>query len=313
MFLEQIPLDADVDWLDKETVDAEVKMKVVDEYIRIDGRLYGIEFEQDDNMDISMKVFDYSLRGARRYGTTSERDATVMVFPRVCAVFLRSNANTPESLKWVFLFPDGQSVELSVPVIRLENLSVAEIKKRNLLPIGQFKPRTFDPLSERNIDEFHATITQLKGALIESVADGSITLDNAKAMWDSIKAQMENAYAKTDMEVDEIMVTSITETFPWTDYKEAFDEIRAEVRPLVEAEVRPEIEAEVRAKVEAETEAKRDMAIALSMFRNLDNSASYITRILKAAGIPDEIINEAMQQVKAERSIEGRQRSESER
>ena len=38
VFLDQIPLDAEVVWLDKETVDADVIMKVADTYIVPAGR-----------------------------------------------------------------------------------------------------------------------------------------------------------------------------------------------------------------------------------------------------------------------------------
>ncbi|MDR0490822.1 MAG: hypothetical protein LBH28_06225 [Oscillospiraceae bacterium] len=311
VFFEHIPMDAEVVWLDKETVDAEVKMKVADEYIRIGGRLFGIEFEQDDNADnISMKVFDYSLRGARRYGTTSERGTTIMEFPQVCAIFLRSNANTPDGLKWVFMFPDGQSVTLAVPVIKLEDLSVEEIKRRNLMPIGQFKPRTFEPLNKRNIGEFHATVVELVDALKEGVADGSITQDIAVAMHDSILTQIDEALARTDMEVEEIMVTSIKETFPLTDYRELFREIKEE--SMAEGEAKGMAEGE--AKGRAEGEANRDMAIAQAMFKNADNnSPAAIAKLLKAAGISDEIIKEANDRARAERSSQAREKAEPER
>jgi len=284
VFEDNIPIDAEVIWHDKETVDESNTLRVADVYVRIGGRLFGIEFEQGDDTDISIKVFSYSLRGARRHGITSSRDSTTIEFPRVCVIFLRSTANTPRKLKWTYLFPDGQSIEQDVPVIRLEDLSVAEIRRRHLMPVGQFKLRTFEPLNKRNIDEFRATFTELETALTESIADGSMTREAAADMLNNIVDQYNNAVARTDMEVEPIMVTSITETIPWADYLSLFREGRAEGR----------------AEGEAVGKAERDMDIAKAMFRNSDSSPEVVAKNLRAAGISEEVIKEASEYAKTQ-------------
>ena len=44
VFEDSIPIDADVVWLDKETVDESNTLRAADTYVRIGGRLFGIEF-----------------------------------------------------------------------------------------------------------------------------------------------------------------------------------------------------------------------------------------------------------------------------
>ncbi|MDR0490820.1 MAG: hypothetical protein LBH28_06215 [Oscillospiraceae bacterium] len=63
----------------------------------------------------------------------------------------------------------------------------------------------------------------------------------------------------------------------------------------------------------AEGEASRDMAIAQAMFKNMDNSPAAMAKLLKTAGISDEIIKEANDQARAERSSRAREKAKSER
>lgn len=64
-----IPLDATIDWLDKESVDAKSTAVISDFYPRINGRMYVIEVEQDSkNSDMVVRVCKYSVGGAMLHG-----------------------------------------------------------------------------------------------------------------------------------------------------------------------------------------------------------------------------------------------------
>jgi len=56
----------------------------------------------------------------------------------------------------------------SFPTIRLAEMSVEDIAGRDLLPIGQFYMRTFEPLTKNNVGAFNAAaslLAELKGAV----------------------------------------------------------------------------------------------------------------------------------------------------
>src|SRR5215510_12855155 len=65
LFDDDIPLDAPVEWLDKETVSDKHTAIVADFYPRIAGRMYAIEVEYDDRSDdMAIRIFKYTVGGA---------------------------------------------------------------------------------------------------------------------------------------------------------------------------------------------------------------------------------------------------------
>ncbi|MDR1603348.1 MAG: hypothetical protein LBS10_00955, partial [Gracilibacteraceae bacterium] len=89
LFGDDIPLDAKVEWLDKENVDDEYRLLVADFYPRIDGRMYSVEIEQDDKGGMALRVFRYALGGALRHNTVAEHSRLKIAFPHPCVVFLK--------------------------------------------------------------------------------------------------------------------------------------------------------------------------------------------------------------------------------
>jgi hypothetical protein len=260
-----IPLDAKVEWLDKESVDDEYKALVADFYPRIGGRMYSVEVEQDGGGDMALRVFRYALGGALRHNMASGASWLNVTFPHPCVVFLRSGPNAPRELMWKMEFFDGQSVELRVPSIRLAEMSVEEIAERDLFPVGQFYLRTFEPLTERKLDGFAEAGRRLMAALKAAMERGAVPSHVAAEMQDVIRKTAENAMAKSKMEVDLAMHTSIIETLPWIDYGEVFDQIEARGRAAGEAAGRAEGRAEGEERERAKWRgavADRDAALA---------------------------------------------------
>ena len=138
LFGDSIPLDAPVEWLDKESINDKHSAIIADFYPRIDGKMYSIEIEESDRGDMAIRVFKYTVGGAMLHNMTSAGAELSITFPQPCVVFLKSTGNTPQKLTWNVKFFDGQKVTLQIPTIRLAELSVKEIAERNLFPIGQF-------------------------------------------------------------------------------------------------------------------------------------------------------------------------------
>jgi hypothetical protein len=98
LFGGDIPLDAKVEWLDKESVNDQHTGFVADFYPRIGGDMYHIEVEQDDNGDMSVRVFQYAVGGAILHNMTATDAELTVTFPKPCVVFLKSGARTPKEL-----------------------------------------------------------------------------------------------------------------------------------------------------------------------------------------------------------------------
>jgi len=300
---DNIPIDASVDWLDKESVSDKLTAIIADFYPRIDGKMYAIEIEQADNGDMAIRVFKYTVGGAILHSMTATDAELHITFPQPCVVFLDSTKNTPQRLTWHISFFDGQEISLQVPVIRLAELSVKEIAQRNLLPIGQFYLRTFETLNEQKVEDFRAAAASLLIEIRDAAKQKLIPFHVGRQMSETIRKTMENAIIRAEQEVGFIMTTNIVETLPWIDYQEVVEHSKAEGR------------AEGKAEGIAEGKAERDMEIALKVFERLDRgmSLSMIIRTLKDYGIPNDIINSAQKQTEAQRAQQPKQRSEPER
>jgi hypothetical protein len=286
LFGDDLPLDAKVEWLDKESVDDEYKALVADFYPRINGRMYSVEAEQDDNGDMALRVFRYALGGALRHNTAADDSRLKITFPHPCVIFLKSGANTPRRLTWEIEFFDGQSVTLRIPSIRLAELSVDEIVARGLLPIGQFYLRTFEPLTKHGIEGFAEAAAKLLTELKEAAERGTVPHHLAVEMQDTIRKTAENVIVKSNTEVDMNINADILETLPWIDYGDLFEKL----------------EARGRTEGRAEGKTERDMEIALNAFtkwKTLDVPA--IAENLKSLGIPETTVEAARKQAAAGR------------
>ena len=170
LFDDDIPLDARVEWLDKETASEKHTGIVADLYPRVSDKMYAIEIEQDArSRDISIRVFRYSVGGAMLHSTTATKSALNISFPQPCVIFLKSTRSTPKNILWNIEFFDGQKVALQVPTIRLGELSVKEIAERNLFPIGQFYLRKFEKLTKRKVKAFREAAAELLEELGKAV------------------------------------------------------------------------------------------------------------------------------------------------
>ena len=63
---DSIPLDAPVEWLDKESVTDKNTAIVADFYPRIGGKIYAIEIEQDGSGDMALRVFKLQRKIRKR-------------------------------------------------------------------------------------------------------------------------------------------------------------------------------------------------------------------------------------------------------
>jgi hypothetical protein len=273
---EDVPLDASVEWLGKESVNDKHIGFIADFYPRIDGNMYHIEVEQDDNGDMAVRVFKYTVGGAILHNMTATDSELTVTFPKPCVVFLKSGANTPKTLTWKINFFDGDTKVLHIPTIRLADMSVEEIAERNLLPIGQFYLRTFEPLTESQVEDFRKAAASLLNGLREAVEDGAVPYHIGMQIQDTIRTVAENTIAKSRLEVGLNMSTNIVETLPWIDYREVFQK--------VEERGKAEGKAEGIAVGKAEGKAEGYMDVALKFFRkahtnplwkNLQNTIQY--------------------------------------
>ena len=305
LFGDDISLDAQVEWLDKESVGDKHTAIVADFYPRIDGKMYSIEIEESDRGDMALRVFRYTVGGAMLHSMTATDAEVNITFPQPCVVFLRSTGNTPVKLTWNVVFFDGQKVALQVPTIRLADLSVKEIAERDLLPIGQFYLRTYETLTKSNENSFKETAAALLAELKNAVESGSVPYHTGVQMQETIRKTLENIIIKSEQEAGFIMTTNIVETLPWVDYREVFTKL----------EERGKAEGKAEGKVEGKAEGKAEtqMEVAVKAFTRLGRGKDpeVVVQMLKDLEIPARVIEAA--KLEAGRAMQDRNRRGQER
>ena len=241
---DNIPINAKVEWLDKESRGKNKNTGIVaDFYPRIAGKLYAIEIEQDSRSgEIALRIFKYAIGGAMLHSSNSTRTEINITFPQPCVIFLKSTKNTPRELLWNVDFYDGQKITLKVPTIQLSELSIREIAKRNLLPIGQFYLRKFEKLTDKKADEFYKAAEELLLEIKAAVDNKLISQDIGKQMQETVQQTIENAIAKSKltMEVRFKMTTNIKETLRYTNYPKLVREAResGKAEGIIEGEIK---------------------------------------------------------------------------
>jgi hypothetical protein len=226
LFGDNIPDGARVEWLDKEIVDDQYKAIVADLYPRINGQMYTVEIESDDNGGMALRIFKYSVGGVLRHSLLASDSEVTIDFPKPCVVFLKSGPAAPERLTWHINFFDGQKVTVNVPVLRLAELSVREIAERHLFPVGQFFLRTFEPLTQPKLDGFREAARALTAELKSAVDTGAIPAHIGLKIQDNIRQTAENTISRSKLEgVDLAMASSVMETLTCIDYDEVFHQL----------------------------------------------------------------------------------------
>jgi hypothetical protein len=230
---------------------------------------------------------------------TATDSELIIKLPQPCVIFLDSKASTPKKLVWKFEFFDGDTKTLEIPTIRMAELSVKEIMKRDLMPIGQFYLRTFEPLTDSKADDFQSAARELLAILKKEAIEHNIIPHHLVfEMQEIIRKTAENALDRANMEVDFDMTTNILETLPWIDYSEVFENLEERARMKGEAKGRAEGKAEGEAKGKAEGKAERDLEIALRAFEKRAQSASFseISQMLGELGISESTSETARKQ-----------------
>ncbi|MCL1830775.1 MAG: hypothetical protein FWG21_05015, partial [Oscillospiraceae bacterium] len=80
LFGESIPLDATIEWLDKESVIDRYTTIVADFYPKINGRMYSFEVEQNGSGDMAIRVFRYAIAGALLHGLITTKSQADLIF-----------------------------------------------------------------------------------------------------------------------------------------------------------------------------------------------------------------------------------------
>lgn len=171
-------------------------------------------FECQSNADdtLIIRIFEYITQEALDSGKVVNYQLTVTI-PHAAVLFLRSNKNTPNSMKIIINTPGG-SVNFDVPVMKVNSYSLPQIFEKNLyflLPFyifnleKNFSKYECDPAE---LEKLKAEYADFMTRLEQAVKDGKISTYYKRTILDMSKKVLENIavkYQNVQKGVNEIM------------------------------------------------------------------------------------------------------------
>ena len=116
------------------TQDDTLEKRITDNCFDIQGetkKKYHAECQSISDSSMLVRMFEYGTQIALDEGKT-EGNVLEVEFPHVAVLFLRSNKNTPDSMKIRMKTPGGD-VSYDIPVMKVQNYTLEGIFEKNLL------------------------------------------------------------------------------------------------------------------------------------------------------------------------------------
>ncbi|GHU42160.1 hypothetical protein FACS1894190_11140 [Spirochaetia bacterium] len=143
LFSTKYPPDSKITYLDKETVNEDLKNLIRDTVLRINGVTYQIEAQINFDADMMIRVFRYGFEaGVLR--KTHDGDIRTIEFPQVRIVYFEGSKKIPKQQTLRLRFPDKTWYDYKVDTFNLLDHSVSELEKQGLallLPFYVLKMR----------------------------------------------------------------------------------------------------------------------------------------------------------------------------
>jgi hypothetical protein len=130
--------------------------------------VYHIEFQTKNDTSMAIRMFQYGFHIGKE-GSILDNDTKVVYFPKQLVIFIEENSKIKDQLVLVIVFPDGEKVDYSVPVMKYweyTDIKLIEEKLYILLPLQIFKFRRIFESIKRKKDadrsEFDSVLQEAK-------------------------------------------------------------------------------------------------------------------------------------------------------
>lgn len=112
--------------------------------------IYHFECQMDNDGTMVLRMFEYDVQLALSYFQETE-NGMELKFPYSAVLYLQDNGNIPENLNCRVKFQDGGSYEYKVPVVKVQDYTLEEIKEKHLCVLIPFLPLRF----RKKLKKFH--------------------------------------------------------------------------------------------------------------------------------------------------------------
>lgn len=175
---------------------------ITDSYIIIQGNNYHIECQSNPDGTMVLRMIEYDFHIA--LDDTLRSGGNILKFPKSAVLYLRHNSSTPDNIALKILFPSGETVNYSVPIIKVKNITkdtIIEKKLYFLLPY--YIMRLEDEPLKTVMSDMNDIIVNME----KCYADGILTDYDIESVYNHIQNLVNNVYNSDTVKegVDDIM------------------------------------------------------------------------------------------------------------
>ena len=120
---------------------------ITDSYLIIGSRKYHLECQSTEGSTMILRMIEYDFAIGLEYAE-KEDDIYQIRFPHSCVLYLRGGS-LKDHMDLNLIFPDGQSVKYTVPVLRMQWYSLEELLEKNLIMLLPFYIIRYEKLKEQ--------------------------------------------------------------------------------------------------------------------------------------------------------------------
>ena len=120
---------------------------ITDSYLIIGSRKYHLECQSTEDSTMILRMIEYDFAIGLEYAEKEEGLYKIR-FPHSCVLYLRGD-NPKDCMNLKLVFPDGQSVNYKVPVLRMQWYSLEELLEKNLVMLLPFYIIRYEKLREQ--------------------------------------------------------------------------------------------------------------------------------------------------------------------
>lgn len=105
---------------------------------------YHIELQTKNDATMVIRMFEYGFQKGKEIAKHRSSEETVIYIPKQLVIFIEQNANIQDELKMRLIFPEGQEIKYSVPVMKYwqyDSKTIIDKGMYPLLPLQIFKLR----------------------------------------------------------------------------------------------------------------------------------------------------------------------------
>ena len=157
---------------------------ITDSYLIIGSRKYHLECQSTEDSTMILRMIEYDFAIGLEYAE-KEDEIYQIRFPHSCVLYLRGD-NRKNCMDLKLVFPDGQSVNYKVPVLRMQWYSLEELLEKNMVMLLPYYIIRYEKLREQlEIDEIFRIFSKsekIKEGLGEIMGGQVLELESDRLM-----------------------------------------------------------------------------------------------------------------------------------